>query len=161
MDKTTINSLFVRLEKMCCKLQDIFTAITNQNIQSKYDWETACLSNDGGITIVNGLIVYDMTLNTPLLKYYIDGLEVFGYSQVSCGKIVKYDYEDIIVCVDGKNWTKTKVYDKLDDGTPNLIQVLWFDENDTVVTAPDITLINNANCDNCISTPQGVLLNWG
>jgi hypothetical protein len=130
MDKITINSLFVRLEKICCKLQDIFLTLSNQNAPNKNDWEVVCLSNDGGVTIVTGIAVFDVLNGTPTTKYYIDNIEVTGYTIVSCETSGK-DREILSVCVDGKTWTVT---------------VLWLDETDTVVPTPDPLLINNSNC---------------
>ena len=140
MDKITINSLFVRLEKICCKLQDIFLTLSNQNTPNKNDWEVVCLSNDGGVTIVTGIAVFDVLNGTPTTKYYIDNIEVTGYTIVSCEASGK-DREILSVCVDGKTWTKIIVFE---DGSP--ITFLWLDETDAVVVAPDPLLINNTNC---------------
>jgi hypothetical protein len=140
MDKITINSLFVRLEKICCKLQDIFLTLSNQNAPNKNDWEVVCLSNDGGVTIVTGIAVFDVLNGTPTTKYYIDNIEVTGYTIVSCETSGK-DREILSVCVDGKTWTKIIVFE---DGLP--ITFLWLDDTDTVVPTPDPLLINNSNC---------------
>ena len=140
MDKITINSLFVRLEKICCKLQDIFLTLSNQNTPNKNDWEVVCLSNDGGVTIVTGIAVFDVLNGTPTTKYYIDNIEVTGYTIVSCETSGK-DREILSVCVDGKTWTKIIVFE---DGLP--ITFLWLDDTDTPTSSPDPLLINNANC---------------
>lgn len=152
MDKITINSLFVRLEKICCKLQDIILTLSNQNTPNKNDWEVVCLSNDGGVTIVTGIAVFDVLNGTPTTKYYIDNIEVTGYTIVSCDKPIQYDYEKELVCVDGLSFTKWYVWDKTGDGLPNLVTILWLDETDAVVAAPDPLLINNVNCKVCLPT---------
>ena len=146
MDKITINSLFVRLEKICCKLQDIFLTLSNQNTPNKNDWEVVCLSNDGGVTIVTGIAVFDVLNGTPTTKYYIDNIEVTGYTIVSCETSGK-DREILSVCVDGKTWTKIIVFE---DGLP--ITFLWLDDTDTLTSSPDPLLINNANCKVCLPT---------
>jgi len=120
--------------------------------QVKIDPEVVCLSNDGGATIVKGWEVFDVSTNPPTSTLYIGGVEVTGYSVVPCDKPMQYDYEKEKVCVDGKTWTKWYVWDKTGDGIPNLVTVLWLDETDAIIAAPDSTLINNANCKVCLPT---------
>ena len=111
------------------------------------DPEVVCLSNDGGTTVVQGIAEFD-TSTVPSTKtlYLFDGTIATGYSVVSCGKSMQYDYEKITVCVDGFSYTKWYVWDKTGDVTPNLVSILWLDQNDVPVAAPDPLLINNANC---------------
>lgn len=116
------------------------------------DPEVVCLSNDGGLTIVTGWEVFDVSVNPPTSTLYIGGVAVTGYEVVPCDKPMQYDYEKEVVCVDGKTWTKWYVWDKTGDGLPNLVTVLWIDETDTVMAAPDPLLINNVNCKVCLPT---------
>lgn len=171
-NKTVFDGMINRLEKICCKLVEIKDLLTNQTVPTeiainntcdnpvnvkicsdenlpKYDWELVCLTNDGGLNIVNGIVVYNMTTDIPIQKIYINGTEVSGYDIVSCNKDVKYDYEKETICVDGKNWTKWYVWDKINDNIPNLVTILWLDHNDIVVSPPDNNLINNSNCRVC------------
>lgn len=160
MDKITINSLFVRLEKICCKLQDIFLTLSNQNTPNKNDWEVVCLSNDGGITVIKGIVEFD-TSTVPATKtiYLFDGSVATGYTVVSCNAKT-FDTEFREVCVDGQKWLQVLVFDKSVSMVAP-VQVGWMDNTSAVVPAPDPTLINNINCNECISTPQGTLITWG
>lgn len=112
-----------------------------------YDAEVVCLSNDGGLTTVTGWEVFKITsLGIVTSKLYLNGAEVTGvYSVVPCGVKVKYDYEFEKICVDGKQWTKTYVYDP-SSAIPTLITILWLDDKDLPQPTPLVTLINNANC---------------
>lgn len=121
---------------------------------TKIDPEVVCLSNDGGSTIVTGWEVFDVSTNPPTSTLYIGGTVVTGYNVVPCSN--SKDREIITVCVDGKKWTKIIVFE---GDLP--ISFLWLDETDTPVANPDVTLIDNANCDLCIRVPQGVLTTWG
>jgi len=93
--------------------------------------------------------VFNTNVNPPTSTLYINGTDVTGqYEVVPCNNI-KYDYEKETICVDGRNWTKWYVWDKTGDGDPNLVSILWLDENDVVVNSPDPILIDNVNCVNC------------
>jgi len=144
-------------KSLSCKLDKLID-LTIESDQ-RFDYELVCLTNDGGITIQHGLIVYDMTVNSVTATYYIGGVAVTGYSVVPCAKPVIYDFEKFDTCVDGKSWTKWYVWDKTGDGLPNLVTVLWLDETDAVVAAPDPTLINNANCKVCLPTISDAFAN--
>lgn len=111
------------------------------------DPEVVCISNDGGITVVSGWEVFDISETGVVSStLYLNGVDVTGsYQVVPCGTKVKYDYEIEKICVDGATWTKTYVYDPSSD-VPTLIFVLWLDENDSPQSAPDPLLINNTNC---------------
>ena len=123
-----------------------------QLCSSGIDPEVVCLSNDGGTTIVTGWEVFDVSVSPPTSTLYIGGVAVTGYSVVPCDKPMQLDYEKESVCVDGQGYSKWYVWDKTGDGLPNLVTVLWLDETDAVVVAPDPTLINNANCKICLPT---------
>lgn len=117
------------------------------------DPEVVCLSNDGGVTIIKGVVEFDIS-TVPATKtiYLFDGSLATGYEVVPCDKPMQYDYEKEVICVDGLNYTKWYVWDKFGDTLPNLVTILWLDENDAVVAAPDPILINNANCKVCLPT---------
>lgn len=127
----------------------------------KIDPEIACLSNDGGATVVMGWEVFDVSTNPPTSKFYIGGVEVTGYQVVKCNEQIRYDYERDKVCVDGKTWTKWYVLDVIDDGVPNVVSVFWLDQNDAPQPSPDPLLIDNVNCNSCVQAPQGILTSWG
>jgi hypothetical protein len=111
------------------------------------DPEVVCLSNDGGLTIVTGWEVFKIdALGNPTSTVYLGGIDVTGtYQVVPCGVKVKYDYERETICVDGKSWTKVYVFDP-SGATPTLVTILWLNENDSIVSAPLLSLINNVNC---------------
>jgi hypothetical protein len=114
---------------------------------NKIDPEVVCLSNDGGVTKIPGIVEFD-TSTTPSTKtiYLLDNSLATGYSIVPCDTSMQYDYEKENVCVDGQSYTKWYVLDKTGDGLPNLVSILWLDQTDTIVPTPDPLLINNANC---------------
>ena len=124
------------------------------------DPEVVCLSNDGGVTIVKGVVEFDTsTVPTTKTIYLFDGSLATGYTVVSCNAKT-FDTEFRQVCVDGQNWTQIFVFDKSVSMVAP-IQIGWLDQNDAVVVAPSPTLINNINCNECISTTQGTLVTWG
>jgi hypothetical protein len=120
-----------------------------QICKSGLDPEPVCLSNDGGETVVTGWEVFDTSTDPPTSKLYVGGVEVSGYEVVPCNPGHQYDYEHIEKCVDGKTWTQWFVWDKLYDGDPNIVSILWIDENGLTVPAPDASLIDNENCKIC------------
>jgi hypothetical protein len=119
-----------------------------------YDAEVVCLSNDDGLTVVTGWEVFNITaLGIVTSKLYLNGVDVTGsYVTVPCGVKVKWDYEFEKLCVDGKTWTKTYVYDPTSI-TPTLVSILWLDENDNPQPDPSPSLINNENCV-AVTTPS-------
>lgn len=157
------NIVTIIVNKIKCLLSDgINTVITGHTLTCqtplpvvictdtpKIDPEVVCLSNDGGITVLKGWEVFDISTNPPTSKLYIGGAEVTGYQVVPCDKQVKYDYEKDNVCVDGNTWTKWYVLDKIDDGLPNVVSIFWLDQNDDPQPSPDPLLINNINCNVC------------
>jgi len=164
-EKTYLIDIFDKLHSIFCSIRDgLSVSVTNDCTKpipvyfcdqqsTQIDPESVCLTNDGGITIINGWEVFDISTNPPTSKLYIGGIEVTGYSVVSCDKQMQYDYEKERICVDGETWTKWYVWDKTGDGTPSLVSVLWLDKNDLVVMPPDQTLINNIKCNqSCIPT---------
>jgi hypothetical protein len=110
------------------------------NTETKLDPEVVCLSNDGGVSIIKGWEVFDVSTNPPTSKFYIGGVEVTGYSVIPCSSNIK-DREIITVCVDGKEWTKVIVFEA---DLP--VSFLWLDETDAPVATPDPLLINNIKC---------------
>lgn len=153
-------------------IKDLNRCLSNQNTQilellqelvvdaqNETDVEVVCLSNDGGETIITGWEVFNTNVNPPTSTIWLNGVDVTGnYEIVPCNNI-KYDYEKETICVDGSNWTKWFVWDKTGDGQPNLVSILWLDENDSVVSTPDISLINNSNCINCNPTVSDAFAN--
>ena len=135
------------LREIWGKLCTVVDLLQNPTTTPSIDPEVVCLSNDGGTTVVQGIAEFD-TSTVPSTKtlYLFDGTIAIGYSVVPCGKSMQYDYEKITVCVDGFSYTKWYVWDKTGDVTPNLVSILWLDQNDVPVAAPDPLLINNANC---------------
>ena len=127
---------------------------------NKIDPEVVCLSNDGGVTIVKGVVEFDTsTVPTTKIIYLFDGSLATGYTVVSC-TTKTFDTEFRQVCVDGQNWLQVLVFDKSVSMVAP-VQVGWMDNTSTVVPAPDPILINNINCNECISTAQGTLVTWG
>ena len=119
----------------------------------KKDVEVVCISNDGGNTIVTGWEVFDTSVTPPVSKIYFNGIDVTGtYVVVPCGNNVTYDYEKVTVCVDGQSWTKVLIFNTTSQ--PILVNIMWLDNLDNVVPAPDITLIDNINCGNEICNPM-------
>jgi hypothetical protein len=140
-------------------LRDIYAKICAA-ASKKIDPEVVCISNDGGATIIKGVIEFDTT-TTPSTKilYLLDGTLATGYVVVPCeGKTFDTEFRD--VCVDGQTWTQILVFDKTVSLT-SPSQIGWMNASGTNVSAPDPSLINNVNCQGCISSPQGVLLSWG
>lgn len=124
------------------------------------DPEVVCLSNDGGITVIKGIVEFDTsTVPTTKTIYLFDGSAATGYTVVPCNSKT-FDTEFREVCVDGQKWLQVLVFDKSVSMVAP-VQVGWMDSTSTVVPAPDPTLINNINCNECISTPQGTLITWG
>jgi hypothetical protein len=113
---------------------------------STRDPEVVCISNDDGLTVVSGWEVFDISESGITSTLYLNGVDVTAtYKVVPCGIKVKYDYEVVEICIDGKTWTKTYVYDPT-SVTPTLVSILWLDENDDPQPAPSPDLINNENC---------------
>jgi hypothetical protein len=127
---------------------------------SGVDPEVVCLSNDGGITVIKGIVEFD-TSTVPATKtiYLFSGAVATGYSVVPC-TTKTFDTEFRTVCVDGQSWTQVLVFDKSVSSVAP-VQVGWLDSTATVVPTPDPSLINNINCNDCIATPLGILVNWG
>lgn len=146
-DTTELENAIAETNTLLQELIDI----TNE----QKDYEIICIS-DGNET-VKGVLQVDSEGNEVIL---LDGNDVTGtYSQVSCEKTA-YDYESKTVCVDGKNWTKTLVYESENDGDPNYVTTIWLDEIDVIQSAPDQTLIDNENCDECAGEILGVVNDW-
>ena len=143
------------LREIWGKLCIVVDLLQNPTTITSIDPEVVCLSNDGGTTVVTGWEVFDTSTNPPTSTLYIGGVAVTGYTVVSCGNTIK-DREILQVCVDGKTWTKVITFE---NDLP--ITYLWLDETDAPVAAPDTALIDNANCNNCISVPNGVITTWG
>ena len=143
------------LREIWGKLCTIVDLLQNPTTQVSIDPEIVCLSNDGGTTVVTGWEVFDTSTNPPTSTLYIGGVAVTGYTVVPCSPSIK-DREIISVCVDGKTWTKVVTFE---NDLP--ITFLWLDETDAPVAAPDPLLVDNANCNKCIQTPQGILNSWG
>ena len=124
------------------------------------DPEVVCLSNDGGITVIKGIVEFD-TSTVPATKtiYLFDGSVATGYTVVSCNAKT-FDTEFREVCVDGQKWLQVLVFDKSVSMVAP-VQVGWMDSTAIVVPAPSPALINNINCNECISTAQGTLITWG
>ena len=124
------------------------------------DPEVVCLSNDGGVTTVKGVVEFD-TSTVPATKtiYLFDGTVATGYLVVPCNSKT-FDTEFREICVDGNKWLQILVFDK-SVSLVAPVQIGWVDETSTVVPAPNPTLIDNINCNECISTAQGILTNWG
>jgi len=112
------------------------------------DPEVVCISNDGGTTILSGLVVYDVSVNPPIASIYLNNIDVTGiYEIVPCKDNVKYDYELVDICVDGVKWTKILIFDVT--VSPILVNTIWLDNLNVVVSAPDSALIDNINCTGC------------
>ena len=138
------DSLLIQILKNQCENNN---STPSNNPSSIKDVELTCISNDGGITNVTGVIIYDTSLVPPSETIYLNGIDVTGaYVKVSCDNPIKYDYEIKDICVDGVTFTKVYVFDKTGDGSPNLVSIFWLDNLDTVVPAPNPLLVNNSNC---------------
>ena len=147
-----VQNLLHVLKIISDKLCDLLEILGNPSSTTTIDPEIVCISNDGGVTTTIGIAVFDTSVNPPITTLYLNGVEAVGYTMIPCNQAMKYDYEKEDVCVDGQSYKKIYVLDKTGDGTPNLIGILWLDETDAVVAAPDPTLINNANCKVCLPT---------
>jgi hypothetical protein len=131
-----------------------------QLCSSGVDPEVVCLSNDGGVTIIKGVVEFDTsTVPTTKIIYLFDGSIATGYTVVPCNAKT-FDTEFREVCVDGQKWLQVLVFDKSVSMVAP-VQIGWMDSTSAVVPAPDPTLINNINCNECISTTQGTLVTWG
>ena len=153
----TNNSILREIWGKLCTITDL---LQNPTTITSIDPEVVCLSNDGGTTVVKGIVEFD-TNTTPATKtiYLFDGSLATGYTVVSC-TTKTFDTEFRQVCVDGQNWLQVLVFDKSVSMVAP-VQVGWMDNTSTVVPAPDPILINNINCNECISTAQGILVTWG
>ena len=147
-----VQNLLHVLKIISDKLCDLLEILGNPSSTTTIDPEIVCISNDGGVTTTIGIAVFDTSVNPPITTLYLNGVEAVGYTMIPCNQAMKYDYEKEDVCVDGQSYKKIYVLDKTGDGLPNLVTVLWLDETDAVVAAPDPTLINNANCKVCLPT---------
>ena len=156
LNKSILDTLRKIWEKLCT----ITDLLQNPTTTPSIDPEVVCLSNDGGTTVVKGIVEFD-TNTTPATKtiYLFDGSLATGYTVVSC-TTKTFDTEFRQVCVDGQNWTQIFVFDKSVSMVAP-IQIGWLDQNDAVAAAPSTALINNINCNECISTAQGILVTWG
>lgn len=145
---TRTDSLLKQILRTQCKIEELLGSGGPTPTSSNQDVEVTCISNDGGTTSVSGVVVYDLTVSPPTETIYLNGVNVTGtYIKVPCNSnTTLLDYEKKTVCVDGLTYTKVFVFDATNDGSPNLITVLWLDETDTVIPAPDPLLINNSNC---------------
>ena len=117
----------------------------------RLDPEVVCLSNDGGVNVLTGWEVFDVSTPIPSSKLYIGGVEVNGYNVVPCNSARNYDYEKENICVDGLTYTKWYVW----EGVGNLISILWLDQNDNVIPTPNPILINNKSCNTCKPVEEG------
>ena len=147
-----VQNLLHVLKIISDKLCDLLEILGNPSSTTTIDPEIVCISNDGGVTTTIGIAVFDTSVNPPITTLYLNGVEAVGYTMIPCNQAMKYDYEKEDVCVDGQSYKKIYVLDKTGDGTPNLIGILWLDQNDLPVSTPDPTLINNANCKVCLPT---------
>jgi hypothetical protein len=148
------------LREIWGKLCTVVDLLQNPTTITSIDPEVVCLSNDGGVTIVKGVVEFDTsTVPTTKIIYLFDGSLATGYTVVSCNAKT-FDTEFRQVCVDGQNWTQIFVFDKSVSMVAP-IQIGWLDQNDAVAAAPSTALINNINCNECISTAQGTLVTWG
>lgn len=88
---------------------------------SKIDPELACISNDGGTTIVTGVVVYDISVNPPTETIYLNGTDVTGtYVKVPCEK--NLDFE-----------TKETCYQDITDPSIKYTRVDWFEKDNLTV----------------------------
>ena len=141
-----VQNLLHVLKIISDKLCDLLEILGNPSSTTTIDPEIVCISNDGGVTTTIGIAVFDTSVNPPITTLYLNGVEAVGYTMIPCNQAMKYDYEKEDVCVDGQSYKKIYVLDKTGDGTPNLIGILWLDQNDLPVSTPDPLLINNINC---------------
>jgi len=88
---------------------------------SKIDPELSCISNDGGTTIVTGVVVYDISVNPPTETIYFNGTDVTGtYVKVPCEK--NLDFE-----------TKETCYQDITDPNIKYTRIDWFEKDNLVV----------------------------
>lgn len=149
MSARTDSLLMKAIRNQCLGIGSVAPTSSNKDI------EISCISNDNGLTIISGVIVYDLTVTPPTETIYLNGINVTStYSKVPCTSSTNnnnYDYSIEPICVDGLTYTKVFVFDKTGDGTPNLVSIFWLDDTDSVIPAPNSLLINNSNCNT--STP--------
>lgn len=142
-----INEKLRKLTAVICKLTDKISALHDVSTQ---EGKFVCISNDGGTTKLIGYYVVNKQIPNEYTLYF-EGEDVTGsYSVVPCEDTSSYDYKEEIVCVDGLNWSKIRVFDTENSSVPTLISTLWFDENNNPVSTPDVSLIENANCQDAI-----------
>ena len=143
-----LSSISIHTKKMWDKLCDLVDALAET---SSVDPEVVCLSNDGGATIVKGIVEFDTsTIPSTKVIYLFDGSVATGYEVVPCNAKT-FDTEFREVCVDGKTWLQVLVFDK-SVSLVAPVQIGWLDETNTVVAAPNPSLINNENCKVCLPT---------
>ena len=107
-----VQNLLHVLKIISDKLCDLLEILGNPSSTTTIDPEVVCLSNDGGVTIIKGIVEFDTsTVPTTKIIYLFDGNLATGYEVVPCSTKT-FDTEFREVCVDGQKWLQVLVFDK-------------------------------------------------
>lgn len=145
-------------KSLSCKLDKLID-LTIESDQ-RFDYELVCLTNDGGITIQHGLIVYDMTVNSVTATYYIGGVPVTGYEITDCQ--VPIDREDREHCYKalsttpnyqiGDTLTKIDTFD-VSTNPDTYISTIWYNIRTGIYFVQTFDELLFESCDTVICSP--------
>jgi len=97
---------------------------------ARLDPEIACISNDGGLTRVSGIVVYDTSTMPPSETIYLGGVNVTAtYSKVPCESGQDYEQRETCYQVVGdpnQKFSRIDWFDKSNLNTP--IATIWFNQ---------------------------------
>jgi hypothetical protein len=120
-----------------------------------WDWEITCVSDDGGVTKVSAVVVYDMRdPQNPAETIYLNGVDVTGsFVKVVCDtpldrELVEKCFQDITDPT--IRYNRITVLDL--SVTPSVVlETLWFDNAGNIVAAP----VNVEACEEMFA-PQAI-----
>lgn len=113
----------------------------NSALVKTYDWELTCLTNDGGATVEQGVVAFDMSdPQNPTETLYLNGVDVTGtYTRTDCTQATQ-DRELVTNCYQDIT-DPTIRYQRVDvidvASTPaTVLETIWFDSTGAVITEP-------------------------
>ena len=120
------------------------------DVEIRWDWESVCLSNDGGLTKVPGVAVYDMAdPQNPVATLYIGSTDVTGtHTIVSCENA---DVEQVDDCFQdiadpSIKYKRVIFVDTADVNT--VYATIWIDINGAIIAPP----INVEACSQAVAS---------
>lgn len=113
----------------------------NSALVKTYDWELTCLTNDGGATVEQGVVAFDMSdPQDPTETLYLNGVDVTGtYTRTDCTQATQ-DRELVTNCYQDIT-DPTIRYQRVDvidvASTPaTVLETIWLDSTGAVITEP-------------------------